>query len=174
MLVASALGAAAGCALLLVTPARAFAVVVPFLVLGASGLVAVQPRVKAWLGTRAGDRPRYLLAGATAGSVYGGYFGGGLGVILMALLGLTMAAPLRQVNVVKGALQLLVASVSLVVFAMFGPVQWVAAAVVAPLSLLGGSVGGRLAKRSSERVLRRCVVAFGLVVGTWLALRAFG
>jgi len=174
VLLASVLGAAGGCALLLLTPARAFTVAVPFLVLGASALVAAQPRIKRWLGTHSGNRPRQLLTGATVGSIYGGYFGGGLGVILMALLGLTMAAPLRQVNVLKGVVQLLVATVSLVVFAAFGPVHWVAAALVAPLSLLGGVVGGRVATRLSEQVLRTCVVAFGIVVGAWLAVRAFG
>jgi uncharacterized membrane protein YfcA len=173
VLVASALGSGAGCALLLLSPARAFAVVVPFLVLGASALLAAQPRIKRWLGGHTADRGGYLVAGVTLSSVYGGYFGGGLGVILMALLGLTVAAPLPRVNVLKGIIQLIVATVSLVVFAVFGPVDWVAALIVAPLSLLGGILGGRLARRLSERVLRSCVVAFGTAVGIWLAVRAF-
>ena len=169
----TAVGAGAGCALLLLSPARAFAVVVPFLVLGASALLAAQARIKRWLGEHTGDRGGHLLVGVALGSVYGGYFGGGLGVILMALLGLTVAAPLARVNVLKGMIQLIVASVSLVVFAVFGPVDWVAAVIVAPLSLLGGILGGRLARRLSERVLRWCVVAFGTAVGVWLAVRAF-
>lgn len=171
---AAALGAAAGCALLLLTPAKAFEVVVPFLVVGASLLLAFQPRIKAALGGHDVDRPSHLLTGAALGGVYGGYFGGGLGVIFMALLGLTVAAPLTQVNVLKGVLQLLVATVSLVAFALFGPVDWEAAVLIAPLSLLGGVIGGRLARRLNEPVLRACVVTFGLAVGVWLAVRAFG
>lgn len=167
------LGAAGGCALLLLTPASAFDIVVPFLVLGASALLAAQRRLKRWLGGHTGERPGLLLAGTAAGAVYGGYFGGGLGVILLALLGLTVAAPLSQVNVLKGILQLVVATVSLVAFAIFGPIDWVAAAIVAPTALVGGVVGGRLAKRLSEPVLRACVVSFGVVVGAWLAVRAF-
>lgn len=107
------------------------------------------------------------------GAIYGGYFGGGLGVILLALLGLTISAPLSQVNVLKGILQLVVATVSLIAFSAFGPIDWVAVAIVAPTSLLGGMVGGRLAKRLSEPMLRASVVAFGVVVGIWLAVRAF-
>jgi uncharacterized membrane protein YfcA len=170
----AALGAAGGCALLLLTPAKAFTVVVPFLVLGASALLALQPRIKSWLGGHAMDRPAQLLAGAAVGSVYGGYFGGGLGVILMALLGLTVAGPLAKINVLKGVLQLVIATVSLVAFAAFGPVNWVAAVIVAPLSLVGGIIGGRVARLMSERVLRSCVVVFGVIVGIWLAVRAFG
>jgi uncharacterized membrane protein YfcA len=173
VLLAAAIGAGAGCALLLLTPASAFDVVVPFLVLGASALLAFQPRIKRALGGHERDRHSHLIAGAFAGAVYGGYFGGGLGVILMALLGLTVAAPLTRVNALKGVLQLLVATVSLIVFAIFGPVDWVAAVLIAPLSLLGGLIGGRLVRRLSERVLRICVVVFGVAVGIWLLIRAF-
>lgn len=170
---ASTLGALAGCALLLLTPAAAFDVVVPFLVLGASALLAFQNRIKAALGAPAVDRRGQLLAGAALGAVYGGYFGGGLGVILMGLLGLTVAAPLSKVNALKGVLQLLVSTVSLLVFALFGPVDWVAAVLIAPLSLVGGLIGGRFVRRLSESVLRGCVVTFGVAVGVWLAVRAF-
>jgi uncharacterized membrane protein YfcA len=172
--VVAALGSAGGCALLLLTPAKAFSIVVPFLVLGASALLALQPRLKKLLGGQHADHPGKLFAGTAIGAVYGGYFGGGLGVILMALLGLTMSAPLPQVNVLKGLLQLVVATVSLLAFALFGPVHWVAAVIVAPLSLIGGVIGGRLARSLSEPVLRAAVVVFGVSVGIWLAVRAFG
>jgi uncharacterized membrane protein YfcA len=105
--------------------------------------------------------------------VYGGYFGGGLGVILMALLGLTLTAPIGEVNVLKGLLQLVMATVTVLIFGVFGPVDWVDVLLVAPLSLIGGALGGRLARRLSEPVLRWAVVAFGTLVGIWLAIRAF-
>ncbi|MGW1668118.1 sulfite exporter TauE/SafE family protein [Streptomyces sp. NPDC002324] len=172
--VVSAVGAAAGCALLLLTPTRVFSVAVPFLVLGASALLALQPRLRALLGAAHRDHRGMLYAGTFAGAVYGGYFGGGLGVVLMAVLGLTLSAPTAEVNVLKGTLQLVVATVSLVVFAWFGPVQWVVALVVAPSSLAGGVIGGRVATRLSEPVLRAPVVGFGVLVGVWLGIRAFG
>jgi uncharacterized protein len=169
----SAVGAVLGCVLLLSTPASAFDVVVPFLVLGASALLALQPRIKRAMGGESRNRHGHLLAGAFFGAVYGGYFGGGLGVILMGLLGLTMAAPLIEVNALKGLLQLLVSTVTLIVFALFGPVDWVAVLLVAPLALVGGAIGGRLVRHLSEPVLRACVVAFGVAVGIWLLARAF-
>ncbi|MER5219915.1 sulfite exporter TauE/SafE family protein [Streptomyces flaveus] len=172
--VVSAVGAAAGCALLLLTPSRAFSVAVPFLVLGAAALLAFQPKLRALLGAADGDHRGKLYAGTLAGAVYGGYFGGGLGVILMALLGLTLSAPLTEVSVLKGTLQLVVATVSLVVFALLGPVHWMIALVVAPSSLVGGVLGGRLATRMSEPVLRAAVVGFGVLAGVWLGVRAFG
>ena len=92
------LGAAAGCAVLLLTPARAFTVVVPFLVIGASTLVAAQPVIARHIGASHVSRPRVLLIAVGASAVYGGYFGGGLGVILLAVLGLTIVAPLRETN----------------------------------------------------------------------------
>jgi uncharacterized protein len=172
----AAVGSAVGCVLLLATPASAFSAVVPFLVIAASLLLAAQPRLKRWLGTHDSghSRPGHLHAGVFGGGVYGGYFGGGLGVIFMAVLGLAMVATIREVNGLKALLQLLVATVTVVVFSVFGPVHWLDVLLIAPASLLGGVVGGRLARRLSERLLRLCVVVFGLAVGTWLAVRAFG
>jgi len=167
------LGAAAGCAVLLLTPARAFTVVVPFLVIGASTLVAAQPVIARHIGASHVSRPRVLLIAVGASAVYGGYFGGGLGVILLAVLGLTIVAPLRETNALKSIIQLIVATVALVAFAIFGPVHWLEVAIVAPTALLGGMLGGRLAAVINERLLRIAIVVFGLAIGTWLAVRAF-
>jgi uncharacterized membrane protein YfcA len=114
-----------------------------------------------------------LLIAVGASAVYGGYFGGGLGVILLAVLGLTIVAPLRETNALKSIIQLIVATVALVAFAVFGPVHWLEVAIVAPTALLGGVLGGRLAAVINERLLRIAIVVFGLAIGTWLAVRAF-
>jgi uncharacterized membrane protein YfcA len=170
---ASVIGAAAGCALLLSTPARAFNVVVPFLVIGASVLVATQPAITRGIGTEHGSHPRTLVIAVGVGAIYGGYFGGGLGVILLAVIGLTVAAPLRDTNALKSIVSLIVATVSLVAFVVFGPVHWTEVAIAAPTALLGGVLGGRIAASVNERALRAAIVLFGLGVGTWLAVRAF-
>ena len=159
--------------MLLLTPARAFTVVVPFLVIGASTLVAAQPVIARHIGASHVSRPRVLLIAVGAGAVYGGYFGGGLGVILLAVLGLTIVAPLRETNALKSIIQLIVATVALVAFAVFGPVHWLEVAIVAPTALLGGVLGGRLAAVINERLLRIAIVVSGLAIGTWLAVRAF-
>jgi uncharacterized protein len=170
----AAIGAAAGCSLLLLTPRRAFDVAVPVLVIVASLLVGLQPTISRRLtddGHRR-ERPIALLAAVGVGSVYGGYFGGGLGVILLAVMGLTIVAPLRALNALKSIVSVIVATVSLVVFVVFAPVHWIDVAVTAPSALIGGVVGGRFARRVDERILRIGIVVFGLAIGCWLAVRA--
>jgi uncharacterized protein len=171
----AAAGAAAGCAILLLTPHRAFDVVVPILVIAASLLIAAQPAITRRVARGDGvhrARPVALLTTVGVGCVYGGYFGGGLGVILLAVIGLTLEAPLRETNALKSIVSVVVATVSLVAFAVFAPVHWLDVAVAAPSALLGGVVGGRLARYVDERLLRIGVVGFGLLVGGWLAVRA--
>lgn len=173
--VTSVAGAAVGAAILLVAPDAVFDAVVPFLVLAGSVLLALQPRIaKAVLArTEAGGGGHGVqLHGAIfLAAVYGAYFGGGLGVILLAVLGIFVADHLQRLNALKAAISLLVNSIALVAFALFGPVDWGAVAIVAPASLLGGYVGGRLARRLSPDVLRTTIVVFGVVVAVWLALR---
>jgi uncharacterized membrane protein YfcA len=173
--VAAAAGSAVGCVLLLATPASAFDVVVPFLVLFASLLLAAQPWVAAALGRPSADHRdarRVLYPAVTVAAVYGGYFGGALGVILVGTLALTVHDTLRRLNALKSVLSLVVATVTVAVFGLFGPVDWAVVAVVAPAALLGGLAGARVARRLDDRVLRWCVVGFGLTVAVVLFLRA--
>ena len=166
-------GALIGSVLLLVAPDGLVDLVIPVLVLGASTVLAFQPALRGRLGGGA-DRDRPLVIGlAVVGvGIYGGFFQGALGVILLAVLGIALSAPLAVINAIKGLLQLVIVSTNVVVFAIFGPVDWAVAALVAPASLLGGVIGGRFARRADETVLRRSVVVFGLAVGLWLAVRA--
>jgi uncharacterized protein len=146
---------------------------VPFLVIGASIVVAAQPVIARRIGATHTSRPRALVVGVGTAAVYGGYFGGGLGVILLAVIGLTISVPLRETNALKSIISLIVATVALGAFAIFGPVHWLEVGVVAPTALLGGVLGGRLAAVVNERVLRIAIVVFGLAIGVWLAVRAF-
>ena len=164
-------GTVAGAFLLLVTPAAAFDAVVPVLVIGATLLLGFGPRIKARLGHGV-TRDRALGGAVTGAGVYGGYFGGGLGVILLAVLGLTYAGGIRAQNAVKALLQIVVSTAALLVFVVGGPIDWAAVGVVAPAALVGGYVGGKLTRVISETWLRRVVVVFGLAVGVWLAVRA--
>ena len=77
------------------------------------------------------------------GSVYGGYFGAALGVMLVAALGLVLPTSLARVNALKNVISALVGFVTLVVFALFGPVNWVDVAILAPATVVGGYVGAR-------------------------------
>ena len=100
-----------------------------------------------------------------AAAVYGGYFGAGLGIMLLALLGISIEDRLQRLNALKGLLSLVVGLVAASYFALFGPVVWDAAAIMAVTSLGGGQAGVVLARRLDDNVLRWVVVAFGTGVG---------
>lgn len=169
---AALLGAVAGSVLLLQTSEALFARVVPFLVILGSLLLAVQgrvtSRVRRWPGGGAGARSPLLHVSVAVAAAYGAYFGGGLGVVLLACLGLFVADGLQRLNALKSLLSLGINAIALVAFALFGPVDWSVVAVLAPAALAGGYLGARVARRLDPTVLRAVVVAFGLVVGVLL------
>ncbi|MDT0276197.1 sulfite exporter TauE/SafE family protein [Blastococcus goldschmidtiae] len=172
--VVAVLGGTTGSVLLLTTPSEAFDVVVPVLVLLASTLLAVQPLVTARL-RRAEDGgatrdPAWLYVALFLATVYGGYFGGALGVILVGVLGLALNR-LKLANALKSALSAVTATVTVVVFGIFGDVHWEVVAVAAPAGLVGGFVGARLATRIPPAPLRALIVVFGVVVSVYLFLR---
>ena len=166
-------GSALGCVLLLVLPGSVFDAVVPVLVLLASALLGLQPWLKRWIGApEAGrdDRNAVLLPAIFLAAVYGGYFGGALGVILIATLSLCAGDDLRRLNATKAVLSLVIATVTVVIFALGAPVDWRAVALLAPATLVGGYLGARLARRLPENVLRASVVVLGVGVGVYLLL----
>ena len=168
------LGGTSGSVLLLTTPSEAFDVVVPVLVLLASLLLAVQPLLTRRLrnGEDAGTRhdPAWLYAALFLATVYGGYFGGALGVILVGVLG-TALHRLKLANALKSALSAVTATVTVVVFGLFGPVDWLVVAVAAPAALLGGFLGARIATRIPATPLRILIVGFGVAVSIYLFTR---
>ena len=166
-------GSAVGCGLLLVLPGAVFDAVVPALVLLASALLALQPWIKRWIGAPAvgaPDRIGVLLPAIFFAAVYGGYFGGALGVILIATLSLCTHDTLKRLNALKGLLSLVIATVTVVIFAIGAPVDWLAVALLAPTTLVGGFLGAKLAQRLPDTVLRWSVVALGVAVGVYLLL----
>jgi uncharacterized membrane protein YfcA len=169
-------GTGIGCLLLLVTPARTFELIVPFLVLAAAGMLAFQERLRGLVGHPHDMSPRRqavaLHAMVGLGSVYGGYFGAALGVMLVAALALVLAERLTVVNALKNVFSAVVGLVTVVVFALFGPVNWATVAVLTPATLIGGYLGARLARRLPARVLRAVIVTFGTVIGIVLLIRA--
>ena len=169
----SVLGGTAGSVLLLTTPSEAFDVVVPVLVLLASLLLALQPLLTRRLRDRddgAARDPWWLYLALFLATVYGGYFGGALGVILVGVLG-TALHRLPLANALKSALSAVTATVTVVVFGLFGPVAWAVVAVAAPASLVGGFLGARIASRIPATPLRVLIVAFGVVVSIYLFTR---
>ena len=106
------------------------------------------------------------------GATYGGYFGAALGIMLVAALGLVLDESLARVNALKNATSAVVGLGTVVAFALFGPVNWAAVAVVAPASMLGGYLGARLARRLASGALRLAIVVIGVAIGIVLLVRA--
>lgn len=159
------LASAAGAGLLLISGDALFRALVPWLLLFATLLFAVGPALRRWLTVRgihtSGACAR--LAEAAVG-LYGGYFGAGLGVMLLALLTITGGGELRRLNVVKNGLATLATSIAVLIFALGGAVAWGPAAVVFLGAIAGGMLGGRLARRVNPQVLRVLVVGLGFVL----------
>lgn len=167
---AAAIGGIVGGFLLLNTGERVFRALVPFLILLASGLLAIQDPVRAWLLRRSQQRGSTSTSEQWApppvglAAIYGGYFGAGLSVIVLAVLGLTLDDSLTRLNALKQAISLSVNIAAALFFLFSGQVVWSAVLVMALGALVGGAVGGRLASRIKPATLRWIVVVIGVVV----------
>jgi uncharacterized membrane protein YfcA len=113
-----------------------------------------------------------LFATQFLAAMYGAYFGAGVGIMMLAILGIFLTDSLQRLNALKGLLSFLISVVAAVWFALFAEVSWVAVAVMAVASLLGGQLGVLLARRLNDQVLRWLVIAFGVAVGLRLLLAA--
>jgi hypothetical protein len=167
---AGIVGGLIGGILLLRTGEKLFTQLVPFLILLASGLLAVQDPIRAWLtkrlsqGQSAGGAEQWSWLPVGLGAIYGGYFGAGLSVIILSVLGLTMEDTLTRLNALKQIIAFS-ANVAAAIFFLFsGRVVWPAAAVMAVGALIGGVLGGKLAGRVKPATLRWMVVSIGVVV----------
>ena len=167
---ASIIGGLIGGILLLNTGEKLFTQLVPYLILLASGLLAVQDPVRAWLtrrlsqGQSTGGTEKWSWLPVGLGAIYGGYFGAGLSVIILAVLGLTIEDTLTRLNALKQIIAFSTNVAAAIFFLFSGKVLWSAAAVMAVGALIGGVLGGRLAGRVKPSTLRWIVVTIGVVV----------
>lgn len=166
---ASIVGGVMGGILLLQTGERLFRELVPYLILLASALLAIQDPVRAWLTRRMKEGQRGGLEKLTwlpvgLASIYGGYFGAGLSVIVLSALGLTLEDNLTRLNALKQAVAFTVNVAAAIFFLFSGQVVWSAAVVMAVGALIGGVLGGRLAGRIKPATLRWTVVTIGVII----------
>ena len=166
---ASIVGGVVGGYLLLLSGEKLFKQLVPYLILLASGLLAIQDPVRAWLMRRMGEGHGARLEKLTwlpvgLASVYGGYFGAGLSVIVLSALGLTIEDTLTRLNALKQAVAFTVNVAAAVYFLFSGQVVWSVAVVMAVGALIGGVLGGKLAGRIKPSTLRWTVVVIGLII----------
>ncbi len=166
-------GAVGGSILLLTTPSSDFDKIAPWLVLFAAALFAVQPLLVRVLSGLAHDHPtrQVLMVGGTfLASLYGGYFGAGLGVMLLAVLGLALPNTIARTSGLRTALSVIVNGVAAIVFLARATLVWAAVGLLALGALGGGYVGARFARRLPAPALRLIVVAVGLATGLRLLL----
>lgn len=171
----SAIGGVAGAALLLVLPATSFSAVVPFLLLLAALLSAIQPRVARFVRRKSSDTASDtlplsvgLLLGVLATGVYGGYFGAAQGVILLALLGILWSTDLNRANGAKNVLAGVANVVSAAIFISSGTVDWLVALLIGVGSAAGGWLGARIGRRLPAAVLRSILVIVALTAAVVL------
>jgi len=174
---ASIVGGIVGGILLLKSGEKLFSDLVPFLILLAALLLAVGEPLKKWLNRK--NENDYiekkisfwavLFIGLAA--VYGGYFGAGLSVIVLAVLGMVFHDSLTKLNALKQAISFSANIAAAIFFLFSGNVDWKSAAVMAVFALIGGTLGGKLASGINPNILRWVVVSIGVVVSIIYFLR---
>lgn len=173
-----AIGGLVGAILLTISDEELFSDIVPFLILLACALLVGQPWIRKLAARRGGGggdgvahaHTRVGLAAIGLTAVYGGYFGAGIGIVLLAVLGVLFTLPMSRVNALKGLLQLTINGVAAIFLAIGGDVRWAFVLPLAAGSLVGGWFGGKLAPKLNPTLIRVGVVILGLVVAIrfWL------
>jgi uncharacterized membrane protein YfcA len=170
----SLVGGLAGAWLLLHTPEKAFRQVVPWLIVFACALLAVQSPVAAWVSRRTSSTtarvPPSLFVAQFLISVYGGYFGAGIGILMLAAMAIFIPQGLQAANGLKVLFACLANGISAVYFVAMGSVRYPEAGAMMVASIVGGYLGAHLAQRLSARVMRIAVISYGLAVAAELFL----
>jgi uncharacterized protein len=166
---AAAVGGVLGGVLLVNTGEKLFRSLIPFLILLASLLLASSDIVRGWLNRkkREGEPEKPGILGSIPvgiAAIYGGYFGAGLSVIVLAVLGITSSESLTKLNAVKQSISLVVNVAAAIFFLFSGQVNWPVAILMAVAALLGGMLGGRFAGQIKPATLRWIIVVIGVVV----------
>ena len=175
LLPSAVIGGIIGGILLLNSSDKVFDRLIPFLILLAAALLAFQDTLRSWLQRRQGDENGHIpeifaVLPIALASIYGGYFGAGLGVIELAILGLFLKDNLTRLNALKQLLSLVVNVAASCFFFFSNQVYWSAAIVVAIGSLIGGLLGGKIARIISPSYLRQTVVILSIITAIvyWL------
>lgn len=180
LLPVAAAGGLVGSVVLVVTSAGTFRTAVPYLILFACALLVGQDKIRSVVvrreavlaSDRRGDHPGVpMLVGVFLSAVYGGFFGAGLGIMLLAVLGLFSEERLVRLNAVKQVLSFVIGLVASIFLAARAHIAWGFVAVIAPTSVIGATAGGRLVRVISPNLLRVLVVlvGIGVAIGYWVA-----
>ena len=169
LVVASILGSLAGAWILLQLDNPSFRALVPWLLIAATALFAagpyLKPTPKPGQEAAVGGAFGWILQFVT--SIYGGFFGAGMGVMMLATLGLSQAGDYHRLNALKNMLATFIAAIAIIVFVWGGVVAWPQALVMIPGVAIGGWSGIWVAKRVSQKYMRWTVIAVGLFLAAY-------
>ena len=177
LLITTSIGAAIGASLLLITPGRTFEVLVPVLLGFATVLLAYSQQITVWFRERSLRRGKgephlgMINLPMLPISIYGGYFGGGLGVIVLGVLSLATGGEYRSANVIKNVIIGISTSVAALVFVSRGAVSWPPTLVMMAGAVVGGLLAGQLARVVPPAAMRVAVVAMGVMLTVAFAWR---
>jgi hypothetical protein len=178
LLVPSMVGGLLGAVVLVITPPQLFDHVVPFLVLFATLLFALRDVIARWTEATVDGEEHVTTGGRVGGflfqffvATYGGYFGAGIGILMLGSLSVMGLRDIHRMNGLKTVLGTLINVIAFGFFALKGLVVWRLAVIMAVGAIAGGWIGARTARRADQRWLRAFIIAVGLVVSAWLFLR---
>ncbi len=158
----SILGGVLGAVLLLVTPSEVFSFIVPWLLLFATFLFAFDKQIRNWTKSDSGASPVGKTAATLVVTTYGGYFNGGLGIVLLALFSGLGFRDINLMNGLKNVLSFILSGASVVTFLIAGIVYMKEAAIMMLAATVGGYLGARLARRLPVSVIRSVVIVVGI------------
>ncbi|MGO4806804.1 sulfite exporter TauE/SafE family protein [Arthrobacter sp. 2MCAF15] len=165
------IGGILGALLLLITPSTTFQAVVPYLILMSCVLLSIQPQLatlvtkaRARSGTRGNELGPALYLAVFLASIYGSFFGAGLGVLLLAVLGIYISDHLQHLNGLKSLLSLLVVIAGVIIYLVSGQARLDLVAILLVTSYVGGAIGGTLARQIPQNALRWIICALGTIV----------
>jgi len=177
LVIPSFVGGLLGAVILVVTPENTFRLVVPFLILFATCLFATRKAIAARFAMRM-DGGKISLKGKVWGILfqlfvagYGGYFGAGIGILMLGSLGVMGLRDVHVMNAMKTVLAAIINLTAFIFFALKGLVVWPLALLMAVGAIMGGYAGARSAKRIKENYLQALIVAVGFIIAAWLLLR---
>lgn len=172
MLALTLIGGLVGALLLLWTPSSAFDAILPWLLLLATLALAFGPSLAPWLQRRARFGPGPVLVLQFALGVYGGYFGGAVGLMMVAAWSLLAGADLKALNPARTLMVSAANTVAVICFAIAGAVRWREALVLAAGALVGGYLGAHLGKRLEPNIVRAATVSLSVVMTIAFFVRA--
>lgn len=169
----SLIGGLIGALLLLVSSNDFFTMIVPFLLLASTAIFAFQDRILQWGRSGGLQLTPYGAAGTLAVSIYGGYFNGGLGIVLLALYALWGLTNINLMNGLKNGISFVISAISVLTFALAGLIVWPSAIIMMVANIIGGYIGAKIAKRLSKAVVRSIIITVGLVMSCVFFYRLF-